>query len=273
MCMHSISDNYLRIRSYSPSLMAAYADGTLDRISLMLNPSEKEHILVVQDESIFHTNEYRRRSWLGQNQQPIRKKGHGWVVHVSDFISETIGWIKLPDDQIADQLKLPDEQCLPAFEAQKITYPGKGFDSWWDLPQLTDQVKIMIKVFNHTHPNCTGIFVFDRSSAHKGFAENSLNVNNINVNPGGKQKKLHDSVIPLNNPDLAPGQEDTCSQIQHMTFPDDHADPKLKGQLKGIKVVLQERKSVWYKYTIIMRGLRVSCSSDYPRLLLQLELL
>ena len=125
MCMHSISDNYLRIRSYSPSLMAAYADGTLDRISLMLNPSEKEHILVVQDESIFHTNEYRRRSWLGQDQQPIRKKGHGWVVHVSDFISETIGWIKLPDDQIADQLKFPDKQCLPAFWSAEDHLPWK----------------------------------------------------------------------------------------------------------------------------------------------------
>ena len=113
--------------------MATYADETLDRIPPMLKPGEKEHVLVTQDECVFHTNEYRRRSWLAQDQQPIRKKGHGRVIHVSDFISETIGRVKLSDEQIVNQLKLPDEQRIPAFEARKITYPGKGFDvtgSW-----------------------------------------------------------------------------------------------------------------------------------------------
>jgi hypothetical protein len=56
-------------------------------------------------------------------------------------------------------------------------------------------------------------------------------------------------VIPLNNPDPAPGKEDTCGQIQQMSFPDDHPDSKLRGKPKGFKAVLQERKSVWDKYT------------------------
>src|ERR1700679_2813706 len=103
--------------------MASYTDGTLDRIPPTLNPEEKEHVLVVQDESIFHTNEYRRRSWLGQDQQLIRKKGHGRAIHVLDFISETIGQIRLSDNQISDQLKLPDKQRLPAFEARKCDEP------------------------------------------------------------------------------------------------------------------------------------------------------
>jgi hypothetical protein len=71
----------------------------------------------------------------------------------------------------------------------------------------------------------------------------------MNVNPGGQQRKLHDTVIPLNNPDPAPGKEDTHSQIQQMSFPDDHPDSKLRGKPKGFKAVLQERKSVWDKYT------------------------
>ena len=245
--------------------MATYADRTLDRTPPTLNAGEREHVLVMQDESIFHTNEYRRRSWLAQDQQPIRKKGHGRVVHVSDFISETIGRLKLSDSQIADQLKLPEEQRLPAFEARKIIYPGKGFDAWWDLSQLVDQIRIAIKVFDHMHPNCTAIFAFDRSSAHEGFSENALNINNMNINPGKKQRKLRDTVIPLNNPDPAPGEEDTRGQIQSMIFPDDHPDPKLRGQPKGIKAVLQERKSVWDKYTAACRarGTKVvgKCSS------------
>jgi hypothetical protein len=86
------------------------------------------------------------------------------VVHVSDFISETIGWIKLLEDQISKQLTHPAELRLPAFEARKITYPRKGFDAWWDLAQLISQVGHTIKVFGHTHPDRVVIFIFDRLS-------------------------------------------------------------------------------------------------------------
>ena len=224
--------------------MATYDDETLDRIPPTLLPGDKEHVLVYQDESIFHSNEYRWRSWLAQDQQAIRKKGNGWAVHVSDFISEMIGRIKLSEDQISEQLTQPAKLRLPAFEARKITYPGKGFDTWWDLPQLINQLKHTIKVFEHTHPGHVAIFVFDRSSAHEGFAENALNVNNMNVGHGKKQRKLHDTVILLSNPEPAPGEEDTCSQVQKMSFPDGHPNPELRGQAKGIKNVLQERKSI-----------------------------
>jgi len=141
--------------------MATYDDVTLNRCPPVLCPGDKEHVLVMQDESIFHTNESQRRAWLAQDQQPIRLKGNGCAIHVSDFISETIGRLKLSDNQIADQLNRPKGHCLPAFEARKVTYPGKGFDPWWDLPQLIKQVKIAIKIFDYTHPNCVAIFTFD----------------------------------------------------------------------------------------------------------------
>jgi hypothetical protein len=94
----------------------------------------------------------------------------------------------------------------------------------------------------------------------------------MNVNPGGKQRKLRDTVIPLNNPDPAPGEEDTRGQIQRMTFPDDHDDPKLRRQPKGVRVVLQKRKSVWHKFTTICkeRGTKIvgkctSCTKSQTR--------
>jgi hypothetical protein len=90
--------------------MATYEEITLNRVPPMLKPREMEHVSVMQDESIFHANKYHRQLWLTEDQQPIRKKGHGRVVHVSDFISETISRLKLLDDQITDQLKLPDKQ-------------------------------------------------------------------------------------------------------------------------------------------------------------------
>lgn len=234
--------------------MASYDDISLERNPLTLPQGKKEHVLIVQDESVFHTNEYRRRMWLACDQQPIRKKGCGRAIHVSDFICETIGRVKLSEEQIREQLMLPPERRLTAFEARKIIYPGKGHDAWWDLPQLIEQVKIAISVFEYTHPGCVGVFVFDRSSAHEGFAEDALNVNSMNLNPGGKQKKLHNTIIPLNNPDPEPGDEDTRGRVQWMCFPEDHEDPQLRGQPKGIKAILMERMSVWDKYNAICKA-------------------
>ena len=188
--------------------MATYDDISLDHIPPMLQAGEREHVLIMQDEPIFHTNEYRRWMWLAQDQQAIQKKGHGRAIHVSNFICKTSGWIKLSKEQIANQLAQPAEHRLAAFKAHKTIYPRKGHDAWWDLTQLIDQIKITVQIFEITHPNCIGIFVFDWSCAHEGFAENALNVNNMNVNPGGKQRKLRNTKIPLNNPDPAPGKED-----------------------------------------------------------------
>jgi hypothetical protein len=178
---------------------------------------------------------------------PSGRRGPGRVIHISNFICETIRPIKLSEEQIKDQLSLPDALSLPAFEARTITYPGKGFDSWWDLAQLIKQLKNMIVIFEYTHSNCKGVFVFDRSSAHEGYAEDALNINNMNINPGGKQKKMHDTMIPRSNPDPAPGEEDTRGQIQKMCFPDSHNDPDLCRKAKGMRAVLQEWKSVWDK--------------------------
>ena len=99
--------------------------------------------------------------------------------------------------------------------------------------------------------------------------ENALNIHNMNVNPGKKQRKLRDTVIPLSNPGPAPSEEDTRGQVQKMCFPDDHPDLELRGQPKGIRIVLQECKSVWNKYIMVCQehGQRVvgkccSCSKS-----------
>jgi hypothetical protein len=96
----------------------------------------------------------------------------------------------------------------------------------------------MIKVFNHTHTECVAVFVFDRCSAHRGFAENALNIHNMNVNHGGKQRKLHDTMIPLSNPGPTPSKEDMRGQVQKMCSLDDHLNPELRGQAKGTRNVL-----------------------------------
>ena len=52
--------------------MAIYNDVSLDRIPPTLHPGDKEHVLIMQDKTVFHTNEYRQHMWLAQS---IRKEG------------------------------------------------------------------------------------------------------------------------------------------------------------------------------------------------------
>jgi hypothetical protein len=97
--------------------MASYKDKTLECIPPTLIPGETEHVLIMQNETVFHTNEYCWRMWLTRDQQPIWKKGGGRAIHISDFICKTIRRVKLSKEQMCMQLKLPAEHRLAAMEA------------------------------------------------------------------------------------------------------------------------------------------------------------
>ena len=78
----------------------------------------------------------------------------------------------------------------------------------------------------------------------------------MNANPGGAQRHLQDTVIPLNNPPPKPGHPDTCGQPQSMTYPSDYPNPALQGKAKGLKAVLNEHESVWDEMIVKNGGKR-----------------
>lgn len=225
--------------------MSTYDDKTMQPTPPTLKDGEKEHVLCPQDECLASTNDAPRRRWLKSTEQPIRKKGNGRGVHIYGWVSEKTGHLRLSDEQLVAEALLPEDQRLPITDSRKIIYPGKGFDDWWDLKQLMDQMVHTIDIFERSHPDQIGIFLFDCSSAHEGLAHDALNVNNMNANPGGAQRHLRDTIIPLNNPPPKPGRPDTRGQPQSMTYPSDFPDPTLQGKAKGLKAVLNERESVW----------------------------
>lgn len=90
-----------------------------------------------------------------------------------------------------------------------------------------------------------GVWVFDCSSSHEALAPDALNVNQMNVNPGGKQRVMRDTIIPLSNLPPHPRQPDTRGQPQSLVFLPNHPDPALCGKAKGMKAMLQEHGSVW----------------------------
>lgn len=147
-----------------------------------------------------------------------------------------VGFLHLLKDQINDQMELPPNSHLCTFEACHIIYPGKNHDVWWDLKQLMDNVEDAVNVFKYAH--LVTIFVFNCSSSHKGLALNALNVNNMNINFRGKQRHLHDTIIPISNPPPKPGCPDTHGMPQSLVYPATYPDVKLAGQPKGTRAVL-----------------------------------
>jgi hypothetical protein len=76
----------------------------------VLKPGEKETHVIAHDEVCFHVNDLSRTEWVAGGKQPLRQKGRGRIVHVSDFIIERTGRLCLTESEREAQTKLP---CAP----------------------------------------------------------------------------------------------------------------------------------------------------------------
>ncbi|CAB4394951.1 unnamed protein product [Rhizophagus irregularis] len=201
-------------------------------MEIQINPdlqaNEKIHILVTHDETTFHSSMSemcaRNSGWAPDNEQPLQKKGQGRAIYISDFICETIGRLQLSEEQKLSEIgnKIPHE-------ARITMNPGKNNDGWWTVEKLVEQIiQCAIPIFEATHPNAIGIFAFDNSTSHGAFAPDALVASRMNVNPGGKQPKMRNTIFN--------------GQVQSMNFTDNYWDPALWGKLKGMKQVIEERQ-------------------------------
>ncbi|KAG2093316.1 uncharacterized protein F5147DRAFT_657455 [Suillus discolor] len=175
-----------------------YDDTTLEVIEPNLLPGERKHVPVHHDESIFRSNELQQR--------------------------------------IAEENALPVNECLKCYDSHKINFPGKNADGWWTAEMLVQQVEQVIPLFERTHPGAVAKFFFDQSAAHGAFAVDALNASEMNVKPGGKQRHMHSTLIPTDNPNLA-----LCGVAQDMCFaedlPSDHQFYEFCGQPKGLQAL------------------------------------
>ncbi|KAL8287118.1 hypothetical protein RQP46_003570 [Phenoliferia psychrophenolica] len=110
-----------------------------------LEPGEKQHILVHQDESTVHSAEKPSKVWRKNDEQELRSKSDGRLLHVSAFVCEAseTGFISLTPEQAERALAtLPEDQLPPThdhngkersdrFDSRVIIYPGAKGDPYW----------------------------------------------------------------------------------------------------------------------------------------------
>ncbi|CAG8607258.1 17279_t:CDS:2 [Cetraspora pellucida] len=172
----------------------------------------KPLILVTYDKCIFSAYDGSRSLWIPYSEQPLQKKGEGYSIHVSEFLTDICGRLVLPDEMQPSD-KFPREAC-------------------WKAEDLINQVtNYAIPIFEACFPGCQALFAFDNATSHSAFSRDALIANHMNLGPAGKQEKLCSISY------FRKGRK----YDQNMVFLSDYHIPELRGEAKGLKEVLKKR--------------------------------
>ena len=123
----------------------------------------------------------------------MKSKSKGVGIMISDFIDNHNGFLALTDAE---------------YESAKVSYPnikkyardfleyGENKEGYWNLSRFMAQIQRAVQIAEIKYPKDQGwrhCWIFDNSSCHNAMADDALNVNKMNVNPGGKQRILRDT--------------------------------------------------------------------------------
>jgi len=211
--------------------MTSYEEPTMEPISPTLGVHERELILVTHNKCVFYSNDGKRGIWISEGKMPLRKKGNGRSIMVSEFISEACGWLKLSEEEKKIYPDIPEEACC-------YLKPGKNQEGYWTVDHLLKQIKTKaIPIFEAKFPHAIAVFAFYNSTNHAAYADDALVAQKMNLGPGGKQRIMRSTIFVDAN-----GQQ----KNQEMKFENNYPNPDLRGKPKGIKQVLMER-GLWKK--------------------------
>ena len=180
----------------------------------------EKHIVWFHDESAYNTTEDTSILWGEKGKLPIKPKGRGSSIVVSEFIEEKDGYLALSDEQYKYEVANGDEHVDKS--ACAILEIGEQREGYWNNDRFMEQMEKAVKIAEVKYPSSQGyhhIWCLDHSCGHTAFADDALNANKMSKGPGGKQPKMRDTVWN--------------GQPQTLTLPD--------GRPKGAALVLQER--------------------------------
>ena len=123
----------------------------------------------------------------------ILSKGQGRGIMVSDFIDEHNGYLRLSDAEYKQA-----HSSHPGLwkEVRFLLKYGASTEGYWKSEKFMKQVEHAVTIAEIKYPRSSHnlLFLFDQSSGHTAFADDALNVNRMNVNPGGTQPKMRDTI-------------------------------------------------------------------------------
>lgn len=75
-------------------------------------------------------------------------------------------------------------------EARVLLECGESREGYWTCSKFIEQMKTAVQIAETKSQQWKHIWIFDSSSCHKAYADDALEVNGMNVKPGGKQKVM-----------------------------------------------------------------------------------
>jgi len=196
---------------------------------LPLPPSTRRRHLVTHDESTFNANDSTSHSWKKAGTEWLKPKSKGKGIIVSEFLCAAQGRLH----HIDESRGVPEK----VYATEIIKYgSGKSDDGWSDAEKMVEQTKKAIAIFNKASHGDIAVFAFDNSSGHACKAKDALVANRMNLRPGGKQPKMH-------NTKWGDGIEQSMVFLEGDKEWDTNIPipPELIRKPKGMKRVLQER--------------------------------
>ena len=118
------------------------------------------------------------------NEGRVKPNSKGAGIMVSDFVDEHNGFLALSDDE---------------YEAAKVTnrkYARQFLEYGESKDRFIAQMHRAIEIAEIKYPKEDGwrhVWVFGCSSCHAAMADDALDVNKMNVKPGGKQRIMQDT--------------------------------------------------------------------------------
>ena len=177
-----------------------------------------KNIVWFHDESAYNTTENTSVLWGEKGKLPIKPKGRGSSIIVSEFIEEKDGYLALSDEQYEYEVANRDENVDKS--ACAILEIGEQREGYLNNDRFMEQMEKAVKIAEVKYPSSQGyhhIWCLDHSCGHTAFADDALNANKMSKGSGGKQPKMRDTVWngqpqTLTLPDGRPKGNISCTQ-------------------------------------------------------------
>ena len=144
------------------------------------------------DESTFQANDDQSTFWGIKGTHVMKPKSKGAGIMVSDFVDEKGGYLALTVDEHQEATVADPTIQLQAREYLEYEAAKEGY---WTSDKFMKQMEMAVKIAEYKYPKAAGwkhVWIFDHSSCHGAMAEDALDVNSMNVKPGGKQRRMRD---------------------------------------------------------------------------------
>ena len=152
-----------------------------------------------QDESVYKAYAREGTEWVIRGVRGLRKKSEGPGEMVSAFQDEKRGFgFPLSADELArvnERHQRESHKPLDESPGLRFLLPGKNREGYWGFAEFEQQTIDVMDCLEEIEPEKQLAIEVDHSAGHAKYLPDGLHVQNMNVNYGGKQKVLRDSVM------------------------------------------------------------------------------